>query len=69
MTNDHLEAVQNVVDRVSSYQDGATEGTVEAELRAGFEEAGVSVEAADVTRLAEAIESANGAVDAATVLG
>ena len=69
MSNDRLEAVQNVVDRVTSYQDGATEGTVETELRAGFEEAGVDVEAADVTRLAEAIESANGAVDAATVLG
>ena len=69
MSNDHLEAVQNVVDRVTSYQDGATVGTVETELRAGFEEAGVDVEAADVTRLAEAIESANGAIDAASVLG
>jgi hypothetical protein len=69
MSNDHLEAVQNVVDRVTSYQDGAPEGTVETELRAGFEEAGVDVEAADVTRLAEAIESANGAIDAAAVLG
>ena len=69
MSNDHLEAVQNVVDRVTSYQDGAPEGTVETELRAGFEGAGVDVEAADVTRLAEAIESANGAIDAAAVLG
>ena len=69
MSNDRLEAVQNVVDRVTSYQDGATKGTVETELRAGFEEAGVDVEAADVTRLAEAIESANGAIDAASVLG
>ena len=69
MNNDHLEAVQNVVDRVSSYQDGAPEGTVETELRSGFEEAGVDVEAADVSRLAEAIESADGAIDAAAVLG
>jgi hypothetical protein len=69
MSNDRLEAVQNVVDRVTSYQDGATEGTVETELRAGFKEAGVDVDAADVTRLAEAIESANGAIDAAAVLG
>ena len=69
MSNDRLEAVQNVVDRVTSYQDGATEGTVAEELRRGFAEAGVEVQDDEVTRLADAIETAEGAVDAASVLG
>ena len=69
MSNERLEAVQNVVDRVTSYQDGATEGTVAAELRRGFAEAGVEVRDDEVTRLADAIETAEGAVDAASVLG
>ena len=69
MSNDRLEAVQNVVDRVTSYQDGATEGTVAEELRRGFAEAGVEVQDDEVARLADAIESAEGAVDAASVLG
>lgn len=68
-SNDHLEAIQNVVDRVQSYQDGATEGTVESALRGGFEEAGVSVDPGDVTRLAEAIEAGDGPVHASAVLG
>ena len=69
MSNERLEAVQNVVDRVSSYQDGATENTVEQELRKGLDEAGVDAQDAEVTQLAEAIESGKGRVDAATVLG
>ena len=44
MTDERNEAIQAVVDRVSSYQDGAPEGTVEKELRDGFTEAGVDVE-------------------------
>lgn len=53
-----IEAVQAVVDRVSSYQESAPEGTVEKELRAGLDEAGVQLSESDVTRLAEAIERA-----------
>lgn len=68
MTDEKIEAIQAVVDRVSSYQDGATEGTVAAELRDGFAEAGVDVPAGDVTKLADAIESEHGAVSAAEVL-
>ncbi|WP_121251614.1 hypothetical protein [Nocardioides ferulae] len=68
MTGDQLEAVQAVVDRVSSWQDGATEGTVEDELRKGFAEVGVDVSADKVTALAEAIEARHGAVSAAEVL-
>lgn len=69
MTEEKLEAIQAVVDRVTSWQDGATEGTVEQELRDGFAETGVDVPADDVTRLAEAIQDRHGAVSAAEVLG
>jgi hypothetical protein len=72
MTEQHssekLEAIQAVVDRVTSWQDGATEGTVEQELRDGFAEAGVDVPDAEVARLAAAIQDRHGAVSAAEVL-
>jgi hypothetical protein len=63
-----LQAVQAVVDRVSSWQDGATEGTVERELRDGFAEAGVDVSADELERLAAAIQERHGAVSAQEVL-
>ena len=66
---EELEAVQNVVDRVTSWQDGATEGTVEDELRKGLDEVGVRLGDDDVERLASAIEDEHGAIDAAQVLG
>ncbi len=69
MDPDKAEAVQAVVDRVSSYQDGAPEGTVEKELRSGLGEAGVELGDDDVARLTEAIEAKQGEVDAAQVLG
>ena len=69
MSNENLEAVQNVVDRVSSYQESAPEGTVEKELRAGLDEAGVTLDDAAVTRLVDAIEADAGTVDAQSVLG
>ena len=68
-SSEELEAIQNVVDRVTSWQDGASEGTVEGELRKGFDEAGVVVGDGDVTTLASAIEDEHGAIDAAEVLG
>jgi hypothetical protein len=67
-TNEELEAIQVVVDRVSSYQDGAPEGTVAHELRDGFSDAGLQVSDDVVTRLASAIEAEHGTVDAANVL-
>ncbi len=69
LTADQLDALQLVVNRVGAYQDGAPEGTVETELRKGLEEADLSLDDAHVTALAEAIESADGTVDAASVLG
>jgi hypothetical protein len=68
-STDELEAIQAVVDRVTSYQDGAPEGTVAKELSAGFEEAGLSVSEEDVTKIADAVEAEHGAVQAADVLG
>lgn len=62
------EAIQAVVDRVTSWQDGATEGTVEAELRGGFNEAGVDIPDDDVKKLADAIQDRHGAIDASEVL-
>lgn len=68
MSDEKQEAIQAVVDRVTSWQDGATEGTVEQELRDGFEQAGVEVSDDDVKKLADAIQDEHGAVDAAKVL-
>ena len=68
MSDEKMEAVQAVVDRVAAYQDGATEGTVENELRSGFAEAGVEMGDEDIAALASAIESEHGSVSAADVL-
>ena len=68
-SSEELEAVQAVVDRVTSWQDGAPEGTVEDELRKGLGEAGVDLPDDQVVALASAIEDKHGAVDAGSVLG
>lgn len=68
-TDEEIQTVQGVLDRVSSYQDGAPEGTVLAELRKGFDEAGIEVEADDLQKLADAIDEDAGEVSAADVLG
>lgn len=69
MTDDKTETVQAVVDRVSSYQDGATEGTIADELRRGLDEAGVEMPDDQVQKLADAIEDAHGEVFVTDVLG
>jgi len=68
MTHERTQAIQAVVDRTSSYQDGAPEGTVEAELRNGFAAAGVDVTDDELRLLAEAIEDRHGAIDVSEVL-
>ena len=67
-SSEELEAIQAVVDRVTSWQDGATEGTVLEELGKGFSEAGVEVSEDEKKKLADAIEDEHGAVQAADVL-
>ncbi len=66
--NPELEAIQLVVDRVSSWQDGATEGTVAEELRKGFDEVGVEVEPDEVDKLADAIQNEHGDVVVADLI-
>lgn len=68
MTDERTEAIQAVVDRVTSWQDGAPEGTVEQELRDGFTEAGVEVSDEETRALADAIQDKHGAIDAGAVL-
>ncbi|MFC5728293.1 MULTISPECIES: hypothetical protein [Nocardioides] len=65
---ERLEAIQAVVDRVTSWQDGATEGTVAEELRNGAREVGVEMSDEEIRRLADVIEDRHAAVDAAEVL-
>ncbi|WP_435771890.1 hypothetical protein [Nocardioides sp. SYSU DS0651] len=65
---ERFEAIQAVVDRVTSWQDGATEGTVEAELRNGAREVGVDLSDEEIRKLADVIEDKHGTVDAAEVL-
>jgi hypothetical protein len=67
--NPTAEAVQAVVDRVTSWQDGATTETILTELTDGAHEVGVELGDDDLRTLAEAIESEHGTVDAAKVLG
>ncbi|HWJ10420.1 MAG TPA: hypothetical protein VNS46_13665 [Nocardioides sp.] len=65
---ERIEAIQAVVDRVTSWQDGATEGTVAEELRRGADEVGVDLTDDEIRRLADAIEDEHAAVDAGAVL-
>ena len=67
-THDRTEAIQGVVDRVSAYQDGAPEGTVETELRSGLYEAGLDLDARVVAALAEGLEYRQGNICVADVL-
>jgi hypothetical protein len=69
MTEDRTQAVQAVVDRVSSYQDGATEGTIADELRRGLDAADVQLTDDEVTKLADAIEETKGEVFVGEVIG
>jgi hypothetical protein len=63
-----MQAIQAVVDRVTSWQDGATEGTVADELRDGASKVGVDLSDEEITKLADEIESQHATVSAAEVL-
>ncbi len=72
MTDAKTEAIQAVVDRVSSYQDGATESTVASELTKALGEAGLELADGDVDKLVTAIEAqpdGDGAIHVDQVLG
>ena len=68
-SSEKREAMQAVVDRVSAYQDGATEGTTEEELRAAFAETDLEVGDDEIRALTEAIERDPGSVHVDDVLG
>jgi uncharacterized protein YpuA (DUF1002 family) len=68
MSIERTEAVQAVVDRLTSYQESATEDTVEKELRDALTETDVDLTDDEITRLVDAIEKTDGPVDAAEVL-
>lgn len=68
MSNERNEAVQAVVDRMTSYQDGAPEGTVDRELRAALGETDVDLTDAEITALVKAIEDGEGTVSVSEVL-
>ncbi|VXB18356.1 hypothetical protein [Nocardioides sp. AX2bis] len=68
-SSEELEAIQAVVDRVGSYQDGATEGTTEKELRSAFGETDIDPTEDEISKLVDAIEADPASADAATVLG
>ena len=71
MDNDKAEAVQAVVDRLTSYQESAPEGTVEHELREALGETDVDLSDDQITRLSAAIDETqegDGPVDVTQVL-
>ncbi len=66
---DKITAVQAVLDRVSSWQETATDGTVKEEVRKGLDEVGITLADHQVDALAAAIEQDAGEADAGEVLG
>ena len=67
MESERIEAMQAVVDRVSSYQDAAPESTLDKELRSAFAETDLEVSDHEVASLVSAIE-AHGEVSVKDVL-
>ena len=65
---DQVTAIQAVVDRVSSWQETATESTVETEVRKGLDEVGVTLADHQIAALVAAIEEDAGEADAGEVL-
>jgi hypothetical protein len=67
-TEEQLEAVQHVVERVAANWDGATTDKVDVELGHAVREAGVELDPEDVYALASAIEANHGTVTVSSVL-
>ncbi|CAN5651291.1 hypothetical protein BH11ACT8_BH11ACT8_09640 [soil metagenome] len=68
MTDERTIALQAVLDRVGSYQEGATAGTVEKELRGALDEAGLELSDTQVATVVDAIEDGGSAPEASAVL-
>lgn len=66
-TEEKLAALQGIVERVSSYQEAAPEGTIERELRAAIDGTDLEVPDAEVVAIAEAIEARDKSTDTVEV--
>lgn len=66
-SDEKMEALQGVVDRVSSYQEAAPEGTVEKELREALSVTDLEVSDGQIVALAEAIEARDKTTDTVDV--
>lgn len=69
MSNERIQVIQAVAERVESYQESAEEGVIEKELRSALAETDVEVSDDEVARLVQAIESGEGNIDVEQVLG
>lgn len=63
MDTERTEAIQAVVDRLTSYQESAPAGTVQRELRSALNETGLDLSDDEVHRLVAAIEKTDEPVD------
>ena len=68
MSEEKIQAVQAVVDRMTSYQDGAPEGTVEKELREALRETDVTLSDDQIASLVASIEDGEGTVSVSEIL-
>lgn len=68
MSEEKIQAVQAVVDRMTSYQDGAPEGTVEKELREALDETDVTLSDDQIASLVASIEDGEGTVSVSEIL-
>ena len=64
-----MEAVQAVLDRITSYQESATEGTTDVELREALSETDLQLDEGQIEKLVQAVETTDGPVKATDVLG
>lgn len=68
MTDERTEAIQAVVDRITSYQASAPEGTVEKELREALDETDLELSDEEVSKIVDAVEKSEERVDVAGLL-
>lgn len=66
---DRAEVLQGVLDRLTSYQESAEEGTVEKELTAALSEVGLELTDAQVAQAVTTIEKGEGEGAASSILG
>jgi len=67
--DERMQAVQAVLDRITSYQESAPEGTTDAELREALGETELELSEDDIEKLVRAVETTDGPVEATDVLG